>query len=65
MTHRRRLAARFLTISLLATTLFAVDSLASPSPAEARCMGVKNPVTSWFAYGGIQRVSETPGCRYL
>jgi hypothetical protein len=57
----RRLAARFLAIGLLAATLFAVDSLASPSPAEARCIGVNNPVTSWFAWDGAKRVSETPG----
>ena len=64
MLHRRRsLAARFLVISLLAVTLFAVDSLASPSPAEARCIGVGNPVSSWFApFGdGVTRVSETAG----
>jgi hypothetical protein len=56
----RRLAARFLAISLLAATLFAVDSLASPSPAEARCTGVNSPVYSWFAYGGGVAASETP-----
>ena len=62
MSHRlRRLAARFLALSLLAATLFAVDSLASPSPAEARCTGVSHPVTSLFAWnGGSERVSETP-----
>jgi hypothetical protein len=62
MLHRRhRLAARFLAISLLAATLYAVDSLASPSPAEARCMGQGNPVYSWFrnTRPAIQ-VSETP-----
>jgi hypothetical protein len=48
-------------IGLLAATLFTVDSVTSRSPAEARCMGVNNPVTSWFAFEGIQRVSETPG----
>jgi hypothetical protein len=56
----RRLAARFLAIGLLAATLFAVDSLTSPSPAEARCNGVNNPVTSNFYYGSL-RASETPG----
>jgi hypothetical protein len=56
----RTLAVRFLAISLLAATLYAVDSLASPSPAQARCMGVNNPVYSWFAYSGAVRVSETP-----
>jgi hypothetical protein len=57
----RRLAAKFFTISLLAAALFTVNSLASPSPAEARCTGVNNPVTSWFAWnGGSERVSETP-----
>ena len=62
MTHRRhRLTARLLAISLLAATLYAVDSLASPSPAEARCDGVGNPVTSWFSTGGVVRASETPG----
>jgi len=61
--RRRRLAARFFAISLLAATLFTVDSLASPSPAEARCIGVGNPVFSWFApFGdGVTRVSETAG----
>jgi len=60
MTHRlRRLAARFLAISLLAATLYAVDSLASPRPAEARCNGVNNPVWSNFVWGYL-RASETP-----
>jgi hypothetical protein len=59
--RRRRLAASFLTIGLLAATLYAIDSLALPSTAEARCMGVNNPVTSWFAWNGSKRVSETPG----
>jgi hypothetical protein len=56
-----RLAARFLAIGVLAATLFTVDSLASPSPAEARCKGVDTPVYSWFAYGGGVAASETPG----
>jgi hypothetical protein len=61
MLHRRRgLAASFLTIGLLAATLFTVDSLALPSSAEARCNGQGNPVTSTFSYGGAVRVSETP-----
>jgi hypothetical protein len=61
MLHRlRRLAARFLAISLLAATLYAVDSLASPSPAEARCAGVSNEVRSTFIFNGFVRVSETP-----
>jgi hypothetical protein len=62
MIHRRhRLAARFLAISLLAATLFTVDSLTSPSPAEARCTGVNNPVTSTFRYDrAAVQVSETP-----
>ena len=61
MDHRlRRLAARFFAISLLAATLFTVDSLASPSPAEARCNGQGNPVWSNFVHG-VLRVSETPG----
>jgi hypothetical protein len=61
MLHRRhRLAARFLAISLLAATLYAVDSLASPSPAEARCTGVNQPVQSTFIVSGRTRVSETP-----
>jgi len=60
MSHRhRRLAARFLTISLLAATLFTADSLASPSPAEARCDGVNNPIWSNFVWGYL-RASETP-----
>jgi hypothetical protein len=49
-----------LAVSLLAATLFTVDSLASPNPAEARCQGVNNPVTSWMNYNGYKRVSETP-----
>lgn len=57
--RRRRLAASFLTIGLLAATLFAVDSLALPSPAEARCNGVSNPIRSNFIWG-YERVSETP-----
>jgi hypothetical protein len=62
MTHRlRRLTARFLAIGLFAATLFTVDSLAAPSPAEARCDGVNNPVTSWLSYGGVVVASETPG----
>jgi hypothetical protein len=61
MSHRcRRLAARFLAIGLLAATLFTVDSLASPSPAEARCKGEGNPVYSWFNFNQVVRVSETP-----
>jgi hypothetical protein len=62
MSHRgRRLAARFLVLGLLAATLFAVDSLASPSPAEARCKGVDTPVYSWFSPGEGVAASETPG----
>ena len=63
MTHRlRRLAARFLAIGLLAATLFTVDSLASPTPAEARCTGQGSPVYSWFRYNEpAVQVSETPG----
>ena len=61
MAHRRhRLAARFLAISLLAATLYAVDSLASPSPAEARCTGINQPVKSTFVVGGRTVASETP-----
>jgi hypothetical protein len=61
MTHRRhRLAARFLAIGLLAATLYAVDSLASPSPAEARCTGINQPVKSTFIVGGRTVASETP-----
>jgi hypothetical protein len=59
--RRYRLAARLLAISLLAATLYAVDSLASPSPAEARCVGPNTPVRSTFSYDGYLRVSETPG----
>ena len=58
--RRRRLAARFLAIGLLAATLSAVDSLALPGTAEARCIGVGNPVRSTFSYNGTVRVSETP-----
>jgi hypothetical protein len=62
MLHRRgRLAARFLAISLLAATLFTVDSVTSPSPAEARCVGVNNPVRSTYSYSGYLRASDTPG----
>jgi hypothetical protein len=63
MLHRsRRLTARFLAIGLLAATLFTVDSLASPSPAQARCNGVNNPVYSWFRYNrAAVQASETPG----
>jgi hypothetical protein len=62
MLHRgRRLAARFLAIGLLAATLYAVDSLAAPSPAEARCKGVNTPVYSWFSPGEGVAASETPG----
>jgi hypothetical protein len=61
MLHRRpRLAARFLAISLFAATLFLVDSAASPSPAEARCAGVNNPVKSSLWFNLHTRVSETP-----
>jgi hypothetical protein len=61
MLHRRRwLAARFLAVGLLAATLSAVDSLASPTPAEAHCAGNGNPVRSTFSYNGKVRVSETP-----
>jgi hypothetical protein len=59
--RRHRLVARFLAIGLLTATLYTVDSLALPSPAEARCMGQGNPVHSWFAYGGGKAASETPG----
>ena len=58
--RRRRLAASLLAVGLLAATLFAVDSLVLPSPAEARCMGEGNPVYSWFSYGGGVVASETP-----
>jgi hypothetical protein len=58
--RRRRLAASFLTIGLLAATLFTVDSMTFPGSAEARCTGVNNPVRSNFIYGGVERVSETP-----
>ena len=62
MPHRRhRLAARLLAIGLLAATLYTADSLALPSPAEARCTGVNNPVYSWFAQvPGSVSASETP-----
>ena len=56
----RRLTARFLAVGLLAATLFTVDSLTSPSPAEARCTGVGNPVRSTFTYVNNVAVSETP-----
>jgi hypothetical protein len=59
--RRRRLAASLLAVGLLAATLFAVDALALPSPAEARCMGQGSPVQSWFNPGGGVAVSETPG----
>jgi hypothetical protein len=62
MSHRlQRLAARFFAVSLLAATLFTVDSLASPSPAEARCKGVNTPVYSWYSPGEGVAGSETPG----
>jgi hypothetical protein len=62
MLHRhRRLAARLLAVSLLAATLYAVDALAAPSPAEARCKGVNTPVYSWFSPGEGVAASETPG----
>ena len=57
----RRLAASLLAVGLLAATLFAVDALALPTHAEARCMGDRNPVQSWFNPGGGVAVSETPG----
>jgi hypothetical protein len=56
--RRRRLAASLLAVGLLAASLFAVDSLALPSPAEARCKGEGNPVTSWFRLNGHVRVTE-------
>lgn len=56
----RRLAARLLAVGLLAATLCTVDSLALPSPAEARCAGNGNPVVSSMSYGGVVRVSEDP-----
>ena len=59
--RRRRLAAGFLALSLLAATLYTVDSLASPSPAEARCTGEGSPVYSWYRYAGDLVASETPG----
>jgi hypothetical protein len=58
--RRRRLVARFLAISLLAATLFTVDSLTSPDTAEARCKGQGNPFWSYFSYNGAIRVSENP-----
>jgi len=62
VTHRRRrVAARFLVIGLLAATLFTVDSLTSTRPAEARCNGVNKPVWSYYDYSGYLRASETPG----
>jgi hypothetical protein len=61
MLHRgHRLAARVLAVGLLAATLYAVDSLAFPDTAEARCAGTGNPVRSTFSYAGTVRVSETP-----
>jgi hypothetical protein len=59
--RRRRLAASFRTVGLVAATLFTVDSLTLPSLAEARCNGVNNPVWSNFYYDGHLRASETPG----
>jgi hypothetical protein len=58
--RRRRLAARFLAVGLLAATLSAVDSLTFPDTAEARCAGNGNPVNSTFSYGGVVRVSDDP-----
>lgn len=58
--RRRRLAARFLAVGLLAATLYTVDSLTFPDTAEARCAGNGNPVVSSFSYGGVVRVSEDP-----
>jgi hypothetical protein len=58
--RRHRLAATFLAIGLLAATLYAVDALALPSPAEARCTGVGNPVRSTFSYPVSVAASETP-----
>jgi hypothetical protein len=60
MLHRlRRLATRFFAIGLLTATLFVADSLALPSPAEARCIGEGNPVRSTFTVD-VLRASETP-----
>lgn len=58
--RRRRLAARFLAVGLLAATLSAVDSMTFPDTAEARCAGNGNPVNSTFSYGGVVRVSDDP-----
>jgi hypothetical protein len=58
--RRRRLAARFLAVGLLAATLSAVDSLTFPDTAEARCAGNGNPVNSTFSYFGEVRVSDDP-----
>ena len=62
MTHQlRRLTARFLAIGLVAATLFTVDSLAAPAPAEARCVGQGNPVYSWFRWNNAAvQASDTP-----
>jgi hypothetical protein len=59
--RRRRLAARFLAVGLLAAPLFTVDSVTSPRPAEARCNGVNNPVQVQRGRSGIR---DTGG-RYL
>jgi hypothetical protein len=56
--RRRRLAASLLAIGLLAATLFAVDALALPRPAEARCDGINNPIRSTFSLNGYVRASE-------
>jgi hypothetical protein len=60
MLHRlRRLAARLLAVGLLAATLFVADSLALPSPAEARCAGVNRPVRSTFTVD-VLRAYDSP-----
>ena len=57
----RRLAAKSLAVALLAATLFVADSLTSPSPAEARCVGVNHPAKSDLRWGPTYiRVTETP-----
>jgi len=60
ISRSRRFGTSLVALGLLAATLFAVQSLATPGTAEARCNGVTKPVRSNFVWGGVERVSETP-----
>lgn len=56
---RKRFASGLLAVGLLSTTLFVVDSMASPESADARCSGGTR-ITSEYWQHGVRVAHETP-----